>query len=82
MLEPLRTNPYGPQFRGEDFLRVHIKGENGNLATVDPFLTTKKPWQLGVCRFLIRSLSYYTKLMLVLLNESCWKNAKPFEWAF
>jgi methyl acetate hydrolase len=68
IFKPLDMHACGPQFKGEDFLRVHTKDEYGNLTTIDAFQPPKNPWRFGGGHFLIGSLKDYTQLMLALLN--------------
>ncbi|KAK5044633.1 hypothetical protein LTR84_010647 [Exophiala bonariae] len=67
IFKPLGMDSCGPQFKNEEFLRVHIKDENG-LTTIDGFRPPKNPWRYGGGHFLIGSLRDYTQLMLALLN--------------
>lgn len=68
VFKPLGMSTCGPQFKGEDFLRVHTKDENAKLTTIDAFRPPKNPWRFGGGHFLIGSLNDYTRLMLALLN--------------
>jgi len=68
IFKPLGMDTCGPQFLDENFLRVHMKDDNGKLATVDAFRPPKNPWRFGGGHFLIGSLNDYTRLMLALLN--------------
>lgn len=68
IFKPLGMNTCGPQFKSEDFLRVHMKDENSKLTAIDAFRPPKTPWRFGGGHFLIGSLKDYTQLMLTLLN--------------
>lgn len=67
IFRPLGMESCGPQFKNEEFLRVHVKDENG-LTTIDAFRPPKNPWRYGGGHFLVGSLKDYAQLMLALLN--------------
>ena len=67
--EPLGMKNTGPQFQGDDWLKVHLKDGEGKLTAVEAIQPAKEPWKYGGGHFLCSSLSDYSQVLLALLNE-------------
>lgn len=68
IFEPLGMKNSGPQFKGDDWLRVHMKDMAGKLTAVEAVQPPKEPWRYGGGHFVISTLNDYSQVLLALLN--------------